>query len=497
MRSEKSVITGLGILVLALGLAVSAQAGLSDGSIYNESFTGGTFDDSQSALAWEVGGGDATISAAQEALELNNTPSDDGWLEVTLDAPVPGGTEIVMEAVVSVTQGAEISHHAYILNPKRWDQEAMGLAIKGYEVDFTHWDLDIWTTNLAAGSFRAGLTLSKSLPGEVIYYTVSQRILAGNLEAEVYVDEVYIGTYPCILPGSAHELTNLRVGHGSASYGFYNAYFSDVRIAPTGGTGPSLNLSNNSIFYETFDDDTFSEPTSSFVGDPVVDPNGIRFDNNAMKLVALAGHSSEYNTGTIPDMVGANGEYVVEVKVHISSAVVFFPNAFLMDPWNTFESGHPSGGIDLKLEAIDNEDPNGTWDVEIEDLNTVSNAGLLLTKDQYHYIAQHHLGNDANDIDLYVDGSYVGSYPDRDKTYDLHYVRLGNVSSGLGFGTAWFDSVSVGGLVGPPVCGDPGTVYLPSDLNEDCKVDLPDFALFSGEWLHCTDPGDPNCDQYY
>ena len=211
--------------------------------LYNESFTGGTFDDSQSALTGEpgLGGGDATLSAGQEALELNNLPSQDGWLEVTLDTPVPGGTEIVLEAVVSVTQGGEISHHAYILNPKRWDQEAMGLAIKGYEVDATHWDLDIWTTNYAAGSVRAGLTLNKAAPGQVIYYTVSQHILAGNMEAEVYVNDALVGTYPCILQGPAHELTNLRVGHGHPDHGFHNAYFSDVRIAPpaTGICGDS------------------------------------------------------------------------------------------------------------------------------------------------------------------------------------------------------------------------------------------------------------------
>jgi len=65
----------------------------------------------------------------------------------------------------------------------------------------------------------------------------------------------------------------------------------------------------------------------------------------------------------------------------------------------------------------------------------------------------------------------------------------------------WIDDVFVaaesGGYEGPYVCGDPGTVYLPFDFNKDCRVDLADFALFASTWLWCTDPQDPNCDQYW
>jgi len=83
----------------------------------------------------------------------------------------------------------------------------------------------------------------------------------------------------------------------------------------------------------------------------------------------------------------------------------------------------------------------------------------------------------------------------------------------------------------PLVCGDPGTVYLPVDLDKDCRVDWGDFSIFASYWLYdncqtpdfcggadmdqsslvdwgdfsifasqwlwCTDPADPNCDQYW
>jgi len=482
MKSGKFSITGLGILVLALVLTTPTVASMSDGSIYNESFTGGTFDDTQSALG---GGAAASISEGQEALEVTNYPGLDGWLVATLDTPVSGGTELVIESVVSVTQGGEISHHAYIMQPRRADEEPVALTIKGYEVDATHWDLDIWSTDYATGSVRAGLTLDKAISGEVIYYTVSQRILPGGEQAEVYLNDVLVGTYACNRPGD--DIVSIRVGNGHPDYGFYNAYFSDVRVGPAGAPGPSLNLSDNSIFYETFNGGAFSETGSAFDG------NGVSFNDNAAMFVNYDYNAGEYSgdVGT----VSANSEYVVEVKVRISSDWPITENAYVMN----MLSPDLAWEVNLKLEAKEKGpgDPN-MWDLEIADADGTTMAGLTLTKNEYHYVAQHHLGNDGNDVDLYVDGELVGSYPDRDKTQDLGRVVVGNVSgaAGVGFGTAWVDSVSVGNLVGPPQCGDPGTVYLQSDLNRDCQVNLPDLAIFAGEWFYCTDPADPNCDQY-
>ena len=84
---------------------------------------------------------------------------------------------------------------------------------------------------------------------------------------------------------------------------------------------------------------------------------------------------------------------------------------------------------------------------------------------------------------------------------------------------------------GPTFCGDPGTVYLAADLDADCYVnwgdfsvfasywlqdncqapdfcggadmdqsslvDWGDFSMFASQWLWCSDPAEPNCDQYW
>ncbi len=41
----------------------------------------------------------------------------------------------------------------------------------------------------------------------------------------------------------------------------------------------------------------------------------------------------------------------------------------------------------------------------------------------------------------------------------------------------------------PRQCGDLGTLYLPADLNKDCKVDFADFGKFADKWLGSTEPG--------
>jgi len=52
-------------------------------------------------------------------------------------------------------------------------------------------------------------------------------------------------------------------------------------------------------------------------------------------------------------------------------------------------------------------------------------------------------------------------------------------------------------IVNPEFCGDEGTVYLSADLDNDCHVNWGDFSVFASQWLWCTDPEDPNCDQYW
>lgn len=59
-----------------------------------------------------------------------------------------------------------------------------------------------------------------------------------------------------------------------------------------------------------------------------------------------------------------------------------------------------------------------------------------------------------------------------------------------------YDNVTVD-VVPPLQCGDVNTVYLTSDLNNDCIVEWADFGIFAGQWQQCTDPADANCNEYW
>ncbi len=84
--------------------------------------------------------------------------------------------------------------------------------------------------------------------------------------------------------------------------------------------------------------------------------------------------------------------------------------------------------------------------------------------------------------------------------YDItcHYMSHGSFSySGDVHGAGRIDVAAlVKVLEIPQRCGDLGTIYLPSDLDEDCKVDFADFADFADRWLQSTDPNDGSDIEY-
>lgn len=71
----------------------------------------------------------------------------------------------------------------------------------------------------------------------------------------------------------------------------------------------------------------------------------------------------------------------------------------------------------------------------------------------------------------------------------LHYMEHGSFSySGDVHGKGRIDvALLVKTLQMPRRCGDLGTIYLPGDLNKDCKEDLEDLANFADNWLESTE----------
>lgn len=58
-----------------------------------------------------------------------------------------------------------------------------------------------------------------------------------------------------------------------------------------------------------------------------------------------------------------------------------------------------------------------------------------------------------------------------------------------GYAKAYSDNFSV--------IGDPYFASIDGDINGDLSVDLDDVAAMAADWVKCTDPADPSCDQYW
>ena len=488
MRSVTYRIATLGVLVLALAFTGSATAvptPYANGNVFNETFDGGAFSETGSLFM----GDPVAVSFDSNAVKFFNN-SQTGEYEGDFTA-IGTTSEYVIEVIINVGSALIVTENAMVMNPSDVIRFPCDLKLEAKEAAGGTWDIEI--ADAVSSSTMAGLTLTKDA-----YHYVAQHH-RGNAAGDVdlYVDGNLAGTYTD--RDKTRDVRYVQLGNvsGEAYVGFGIAHFDSVVFGTVPPAEPpvSLGRSDGSIFYETFKGGAFSETGSVFDGDGV--GTTVSFDSDAAMFVNhLDGKGGEYQANV--GQVSTDSEYVVEVLINISSARDITENAFVA---NAFSYPVKAFEVDLKLEAKQIE-PNSVvmWDLEVQDASGASMVGLFLTTDEYHYVSQHHLGNPAGDIDLYVDGNLVGTYTDREKTEDLGHLHLGNVSgvADVGFGFAWVSSVSVGDYGTPPrpQCGDPGTVYLQSDLSKDCQVDLTDVAIFAREWLYCTDPADPNCDQY-
>lgn len=93
----------------------------------------------------------------------------------------------------------------------------------------------------------------------------------------------------------------------------------------------------------------------------------------------------------------------------------------------------------------------------------------------------------SDGMDVYVYANVLDSDPDPELTFGDSQVTSGTYIA-LSFSET-MDVASRVRLYGPPSeCGELGTEYLTSDLDNDCYVTLADFATLAADWMECTDP---------
>ena len=153
---------------------------------------------------------------------------------------------------------------------------------------------------------------------------------------------------------------------------------------------------------------------------------------------------------------------------------------------------------------------DGSWGREITDSSVLSN-------DVATHVA---LRYDHGVVDFFVDGSSVSAshsgtaFPTSGWSTDTNWdgypwkactwvggsrsgyfvCFVGDMDNVMMFNRVLADA-EILDLAGGPQCGHAG--YLQADLSENCYVDFEDAGMLVSQWLECTDPADPNCDQYW
>lgn len=144
--------------------------------------------------------------------------------------------------------------------------------------------------------------------------------------------------------------------------------------------------------------------------------------------------------------------------------------------------------------------PGGTGFV---DLTVCSDIGVALTSDNTVTLTMQSEPNDMVNLTpslgqhSYYYGKRIfvsaGRSPKCPDVYDFdHWIGMADPNSSSGF--LIMDSNKIITAVYTPderVCGDECHPIQQGDLNEDCYINLDDFALYAAKWLSCTHP---DCD---
>ena len=185
-----------------------------------------------------------------------------------------------------------------------------------------------------------------------------------------------------------------------------------------------------------------------------------------------------------------------------STDVRFIPGQSSPGTWNSTPSylsnWSPSAGSDPHLTAIsvDFSDPcsYGSWKDGLIGFFTADDG------DRYFMLTNlYHQGDQtANQCTMTFIVTFDSSVTEllrlnritgRDELVPLDNHTLSITLPG---GTGDLFKYDTGPFVGVPRCEDPDYPhYLPQDLNQDCRVNLVDFALFTTLWTNCTNPNPP------
>jgi len=151
-----------------------------------------------------------------------------------------------------------------------------------------------------------------------------------------------------------------------------------------------------------------------------------------------------------------------------------------------------SGWADMALAVRMRGDRYGTWDIRVNAANPTEQVLLAAYDDDTYYEFDLVLDFQAKGYTVKVkkagaaswEGEVSGDFRNSAKINSFDYI-LCKVAQPDAYG--YWDNITVSAE-----CRG----WLPADLNADCYIDFKDFALFANEWMDCSHPDDPNCENY-
>jgi hypothetical protein len=208
------------------------------------------------------------------------------------------------------------------------------------------------------------------------------------------------------------------------------------------GSAWAVPISDGSIYFENFAGNIKNDPDSYSSGNATISSNaGHVVTTTAQQGVFRAGHSVVGPPS--PLNVAAGTEYVLEFDFSVNAAT---SNMELLRPLRVTPS---SAEIDIFMRASWNGITSG-WSFTVQDFVTTTPSIGSLAPNQFHHFVIHHKANVAGDIDLWVNGSLIGTYKDRSISSSLGFIQWGDSSGSIISGNISIDNISLGSPVAVP-----------------------------------------------
>jgi hypothetical protein len=194
-------------------------------------------------------------------------------------------------------------------------------------------------------------------------------------------------------------------------------------------------MSDGSIFHETFTN--YPEDSKSFTyGDGVTTNTGAAVMQTTVDTAGLFRAADLGITASEPFVL----EY--DFKVDGPSG-----DSFYMLYSQDNNTAPYANGIRMTVDAADS--PATTWSFTVQDAAGNHTAFTGYNEGQYYHVAVNYTGDANHDIELYLDGSLLGTYQDMSPPLNTDLIQFGDSSTGVGYGSASVDNVSIGKQVVP------------------------------------------------